>query len=94
MSSDCGVKCSATQCGLRVKRLKAERCEGVVRVSATGPGKPYRSIPAGSTGETTVTGAGWVDAATGTGSGVGGGGIDGTVGERASFDVDVGVDIG
>src|ERR1700759_1417579 len=59
--------------------------EGVVKVSATGPGKPYRRMPAGSTGEMREAETGCVDTATGTGTGtgVGGGGI-------AGVDIDVG----
>jgi hypothetical protein len=34
-----------------VNRLNEDRCEGEVRVSAIGPGKPYRSMPVGSTGD-------------------------------------------
>ena len=40
-ASDCGVKCSATQCGFRVKRLNEDKCEGVARMSETGPREPY-----------------------------------------------------
>jgi hypothetical protein len=35
------VKCSATHAGFRVKRLKADICDGVSKVSEIGPGKPY-----------------------------------------------------
>lgn len=46
-------------------------------MSATGPGKPYRKIPEGSTGETMADEDGRVDTAIGTGTatGVGRGGI-------------------
>lgn len=44
------MKCSATQCGFRVIRLYADRCAVVVRVSVTGPGKPYFKMPVGFTG--------------------------------------------
>jgi hypothetical protein len=43
--------CSATQCGLRVWRLKEERWDGVVERSEMGPGKPYWRTPEGKTGE-------------------------------------------
>jgi hypothetical protein len=43
--------CSATQCGLRVWRLKEERWDGLVERSEMGPGKPYWRIPEGETGE-------------------------------------------
>jgi hypothetical protein len=49
--------CSATQCGLRVWRLKEERWDGVVERSEMGPGKPYWRMPEGETGET-VAGVG------------------------------------
>ena len=45
------MRCSATQCGLRVCRLKEERWDGVVERSEMGPGKPYRRMPEGETGE-------------------------------------------
>ena len=48
---EAGVMCSATQCGLRVWRLKEERWDGVVERSEMGPGKPYWRIPEGETGE-------------------------------------------
>jgi hypothetical protein len=57
--------CSATQCGLRVWRLKEERCEGVVERSERGPGKPYWRMPVGETGETVAD----VGAVPGTGDG-------------------------
>lgn len=50
MSREAGVMCSATQCGLRVVRLKEETKEGAERTSLMGPGKPYWKRPAGSTG--------------------------------------------
>lgn len=81
------MKCSATQCGFRVNRLKEDRCEGVDRVSAIGPGKPYRRIPAGSTGETTAGRADCVGAITGTGLGTAtgtGGAATGTRGAGAA----------
>ena len=43
--------CSATQCGLRVWRLKEERWDGVAERSEIGPGKPYWRMPEGETGE-------------------------------------------
>jgi len=43
--------CSATQCGLRVWRLKEERWDGVAERSEMGPGKPYWRMPVGETGE-------------------------------------------
>jgi hypothetical protein len=46
--------CSATQCGLRVWRLKEERWDGVVERSEMGPGKPYWRMPEGETGEIVV----------------------------------------
>ena len=46
--------CSATQDGLRVLRSKEEVSEAAGRRSATGPGKPYWKIPAGSTGPVTA----------------------------------------
>lgn len=48
---EAGVMCSATQCGLRVWRLKEERWDGLVERSEMGPGKPYWRIPEGETGE-------------------------------------------
>lgn len=67
--------------------MKEDRCEGVERVSAIGPGKPYRSIPAGSTGDTTAGRADCVGAITGTGlgtaTGAGGAGT-GTMGFGAA----------
>jgi len=81
-----------------VKRLNAEIWDGVESVSAIGPGKPYRSIPAGSTGETRAATAGCVGVMTGTGLGTAtgagaGGGIDGlgTEGAAPGVEVDVGV---
>ena len=50
VASDCGVMCSATQCGFRVARLNDEVREEPARRSATGPGKPYWKRPFGSTG--------------------------------------------
>lgn len=64
--------CSATQCGLRVRRSKEEVREGAGRRSATGPGKPYLKRPLGSTGGESVKGVGGVER--GKDAGVGGGG--------------------
>ena len=47
---EAGVMCSATQCGLRVRRSKEEVREGAGRRSEIGPGKPYLKRPLGSTG--------------------------------------------
>ena len=49
---DAGVMCSATHCGFRVRRSKAEVVERVGWRSDTGPGKPYWNRPLGSTGGT------------------------------------------
>lgn len=50
MDSEVGVMCSATQCGFRVRRSKADVVEGVGCKSEIGPGKPYWNRPVGSTG--------------------------------------------
>ena len=47
---EAGVMCSATQCGLRVRRSKADNVDRLGRRSAIGPGKPYWKRPEGSTG--------------------------------------------
>ena len=47
---DVGVICSATHCGLRVRRSKADVVERVGWRSEIGPGKPYWKRPLGSTG--------------------------------------------
>jgi hypothetical protein len=61
------VKCSATQCGFRVTRLYADRCALVVKVSVTGPGKPYCKMPVGLTGASRTEGGGReIGAGTGT----------------------------
>jgi len=63
--------CSATQCGLRFARSKAEVREAVERRSLTGPGKPYWKTPEGSTGGMKGT----VRSSRRTGSGRGGAGV-------------------
>lgn len=63
-----------------MKRLKEDKCEGVVRVSEIGPGKPYCRIPCGLTGEMSASG---VDCTGGT-AGLDGAERAGAVGEGKS----------
>lgn len=63
--------------------MKEERCDGEANVSEIGPGNPYWSMPAGSTGDTTGVGVTLVPGVVGGRSreiGVGGRGL---VGEGA-----------
>lgn len=70
ISSDAGVKCSATQCGFRVLLSYDEIKAGAFFKSLMGPGKPYEKSPPGSTGLTASF------AAFPYGIGAGGGGDD------------------
>jgi hypothetical protein len=72
LASDCGVMCSATQCGLRVRRSKEDVREAALRRSATGPGKPYWKTPLGSTGRAGVAATCGMPGTGGIGAGRGG----------------------